>query len=109
MTLTRNFRGIVRDRPPVTIGLGGGSYGRGGGIGGGFSFGIGGKRHNIIVSDLGLQLKRRSDGSVMWEGHAVTEGIEGSEDNAPAAIAPRLAHALFQGFPGESGVTITVK
>ena len=109
VSLTRTFRGTVRERPPVTIGLGGSSYGSGVGVGGGLSFGIGGKRRNVIVSDLGLQLKRRSDGGVVWEGHAVTEALQGTEANQPAAVATRLAHALFQGFPGESGVTITVK
>lgn len=113
ISLTRSFRGTVRERPPVTIGLGGGSYSggyRGGvGVGGGLSFGIGGKKRNVIVSDLGLQLKRRADGGVVWEGHAITEALQGTEENQPAAVATRLAHALFQGFPGESGVTITVK
>ncbi len=102
-------RGMVRKPPPVTIGLGGGSFGGGRhggvGVGGGGSFGIGGKTVELFGTELDVQIKRRSDNSILWEGHAVTE------DAGPQAAmtADRLAMALFKGFPGESGITITVK
>lgn len=106
---TRMSRGTYRERPPVSIGLGGGSYGggrRGGvGLGGGVSFGIGGKTRELYVSELSVQLRRRSDNSTVWEGRAVTEAA----GDQPVETAGRLAQALFKGFPGESGVTITVK
>ena len=102
-------RGSYRERPPVSIGLGGGSYGggyRGGvGVGGGVSFGIGGKTRELYVSELSVQLRRRSDNSTVWEGRAITESV----GDQPVETAARLANALFKGFPGESGVTITVK
>lgn len=106
---TRMSRGAYRERPPVSIGIGGGSYGggyRGGvGVGGGVSFGVGGKTRELYVSELSVQLRRRSDNSTIWEGKAVTE----SAGDQPVETAGRLARALFKGFPGESGVTITVK
>jgi hypothetical protein len=106
---TRTSRGAYREPPPVSIGLGGGSYGggrRGGvGLGGGLSFGIGGKTRALYVSELSVQLRRRSDNTTIWEGRAVTQ----SAGDQPAETAARLANALFRGFPGESGVTITVK
>lgn len=106
----RTPAGSYRERPPVSIGLGGGSYGggrRGGGVGvgGGVSFGIGGKTKNVYVSELSVQLRRRSDNSTLWEGKAITE----TAGDQPGETAGRLARALFKGFPGESGVTITVK
>lgn len=101
--------GAYREAPPVSIGLGGGSYGggrRGGvGLGGGLSFGIGGKTREAYVVELAVQLRRRSDNSTIWEGKAVTQT---AGDQTPETAA-RLARALFKGFPGESGVTITVK
>lgn len=106
-------QGMVRKRPPVTIGIGGGSFGggrRGGvGVGAGGSFGIGGGTAELISTELSVQIKRRSDNSIVWEGRAVTEGLSGSPGMQSAAAADRLANALFKGFPGESGITITVK
>ena len=105
----RTPRGAYRERPPVSIGLGGGSYGggrRGGvGLGGGVSFGIGGKTRELYMSELSVQLRRRTDNTTIWEGRAITESM----GDQPVETAGRLASALFKGFPGESGVTITVK
>jgi hypothetical protein len=103
----REHRGTVRKRSPITIGIGGGSFGGNVGVGGGASFGIGGGRAELIATELAVQLKRRSDNTIVWEGRAVTEALnEGAE---PATTPQRLANALFKGFPGESGITITVK
>lgn len=99
--------GEVRKRPAVTIGLGGGSYGGGVGLGGGVSTGIGGgKRSVIVATELSVQLRRRADGTTIWEGSARRQGIEGRDQ--PTSTADILADALFRGFPGESGITITV-
>lgn len=106
---TRASRGSFRDRPPVSIGLGGGSYGGGGiGLGGGLSFGIGGKRREVIASELTVQLRRRSDNTVVWEGRALTDSVSGKPGSDPRDSAERLARALFRDFPGESGITTTV-
>ncbi|HWK35515.1 DUF4136 domain-containing protein [Sphingomonas sp.] len=100
--------GEVRKRPAVTIGIGGGSYGGGGiGIGGGVSTGIGGgKRSTVLATELSVQLRRRADGTTIWEGRARRQEIEGRDE--PASTADILADALFRGFPGESGITISV-
>jgi hypothetical protein len=103
----RTSQGTVRKRPPVTIGIGGGSFGGNVGVGGGASFGIGGGRAELIATELSVQLKRRSDNTIIWEGRAVTEAL--NQGGEPAITAQRLSHALFKGFPGESGITITVK
>ncbi|NML07025.1 DUF4136 domain-containing protein [Sphingomonas sp. G-3-2-10] len=111
---TRTSRGFVRRQSPVSIGIGGGGFSggrRGGvGIGGGVSVPVGsGRSDEVIATELRVQLKRRSDNSIVWEGRAVTETVGNGPTTQPAATADRLAKALFKGFPGESGITITVK
>lgn len=90
----------------VSIGLGGGTGGFGSGVGGGVSFGLGGDRGGRLVvgTQLSVQLKRRSDQTIVWEGRARGEASERDS----GGLAQRLADALFRGFPGESGRTISV-
>jgi len=101
-------RGQVRTRPPVTLGLGGGGFGGHVGVGGGASVGLGGKTLNVYGTDLTVQLRRRGDSTMIWEGRAVTESLQGQAGAQPADGAARMAAALFKGFPGQSGITIAV-
>lgn len=104
----RGTREEVARRSPFTIGIGGGSFGRRTGVGVGTSFGIGGSRGGEVdVTELSVALKRRSEGTVVWEGTATRATRPGETD--PASIVQMLAEALFQDFPGESGRTITVE
>ena len=97
-------------RSGLTIGVGGGSYGyRGGGVGGGVSVPVGGRTREDAATRLVVQLKRRSDGTVVWEGRAETSAPAGSPAAQPAEAVRKLAAALFRDFPGVSGGTITVK
>lgn len=105
----RESLGTAQKRPPVSVGIGGGTYGSGVGVSTGVSFGIGGGRREVIGTELSVQLRRRSDQTVVWEGRARTQSVEGTDAAQPGAEAQRLAAALFKGFPGESGITITVK
>jgi hypothetical protein len=97
-------------RGGVSIGLGGGGFtgGRNGGVGlgGGVGIPIGGKRTQFIGTELSVTIKRRVDQSPVWEGQARTVARGPVAD---AATADKLAAALFAGFPGESGRTITVR
>ena len=91
---------------PVSIGIGGGTGGFGSGVGGGVSFGLGGGRGGLVVgTQLSVQMKRRSDQTIVWEGRARGEASERDS----AGLAQRLAIALFRDFPGESGRTISVR
>lgn len=93
-----------------SVGIGGGTSGRGVGIGGGVTIPIGkAKPNDIAVSTLSLQIKRRADGSVIWEGRVVSESLSSSPAASPGVIAPKLAAALLSGFPGPSGQTVRVK
>ena len=55
-------------------------------------------------AQLDVELKRRSDGSIVWEGNAREPLRAGTA--VPPAVVSRLASALFRDFPGESGRTI---
>lgn len=103
----RVLRGQVRTPPKFTIGLGGGSFGGNVGVGGGVSTGFGSKTRDVIGSRLTVQLRRRSDGTMLWEGNAQRTEVSGPGADA-AATATRMADALFKGFPGESGITTEV-
>ena len=93
-----------------SIGIGGGTASRGVSIGGAVTIPIGKARpSDIAVSTLTLQIKRRLDGSVIWEGRAVSESLSSSPAASPATLVPRLATALLTGFPGASGQTVRVK
>jgi hypothetical protein len=100
------------DGPPrssFSIGLGGGSYGYHGGVGGGVSVPIAGRPTQNVATKLTVMIKRRSDASTIWEGRAETAQRFGTAGSQPADTVTKLAAAMFKGFPGESGRTITVK
>jgi hypothetical protein len=96
-------------RSGLSLGFGGGVGGGGVGAGGGVQVPIGGGRGQIVVTELAVRLQRRSAGSAIWEGRARTEARAGTAMADRAAAVDRLAPALFQGFPGESGRTIRVQ
>jgi hypothetical protein len=60
---------------------------------------------NAMATMLEVRIKRRSDGSVIWEGRAIAG--DGGSDRA--ALVERLSEALFRDFPGESGRTIRTR
>ena len=100
------------DGPPkssFSIGIGGGSYGWHGGAGGSVGTTFAGKPTQNVATRLVVQIKRRSDGTTIWEGRAETTAHFGSPESQPAAAVQHLASAVFQGFPGVSGRTISVK
>ena len=110
---TIDIRRTARPAPRrggLSIGLGGGSYGSGGGVGGGVSFPVGQSRPGDIVTiSLGLQIKRRADSSIVWEGTASGEGDSRSGGGDLSLRIPELARALLSGFPGAAGQTVFVK
>ena len=112
------FTRTAREGPPrssgLTVGLGGGGYSggrRGGvGLGGGVSFPVGKRRtREIVLTELSVQIRRRADGTAIWEGRAQTQADAAAPAAEASAAAGKLADALFRGFPGESGRTITVR
>jgi hypothetical protein len=98
------------ERSSFSIGLGGGTFGGGVGVGGGVSIPVGKKiTPRSTRTDLFVQIKRRSDGTVIWEGRARIEARDGTPFASASAAVDKLAAAMFKDFPGVSGRTITVK
>ena len=97
------------ERGPVSVGVGGGSGGWNSGVGAGIGFNLGGGPRRLSATTLRVRIARRSDGTVAWEGRAATAVRADRPEASPVVLAPRLAEAVFQGFPGESGRTISVK
>ena len=94
-------------KPPVTVGfgVGGGSWGYGGGGGGGVGVQtpVGGGSNLIPVNTLTLQIKRKSDQTMIWEGRAV------SYAGPLSGAMPGLTAALLRDFPGAAGKTVNYK
>lgn len=101
----------ARRRSGLSIGIGGGTGGwRGGGVGASVGGTIPlGRSGPIIVTELHVRIQRRSDATVAWEGRAQTEARIGTPFADAREATDRLAAALFQDFPGESGRTIRVR
>ncbi len=112
VSFSRTTRPLPLRRSPVSVGLGGGgiSGGRGGGlgVGGGINFPLGstGEREGV-VTELSVRIRQGAD--AVWEGQAQSLTDASAPDATAAAIAGRLARALFTDFPGESGRTIEVQ
>ncbi|HJQ16550.1 MAG TPA: DUF4136 domain-containing protein [Allosphingosinicella sp.] len=97
-------------RGPVSVGVGGGTggYGSGVGVGVGFDLGGGGSAGRATTT-LQVRIKRRSDGTVFWEGRATGDARADRPQGQPEALADSLAEAVFRDFPGESGRTIRIR
>ncbi|HZG46131.1 MAG TPA: DUF4136 domain-containing protein [Allosphingosinicella sp.] len=57
-----------------------------------------------MATMLEVRIKRRSDGSVVWEGRAISD-----DGGDRIASVEKLADALFRDFPGDSGRTIRTR
>lgn len=110
VNVEQGSREAFRERSPVSIGIGGGTGGWRSGVGGGVSFGLGGGgAREIVGTMLEVRIKRRSEGTVFWEGRATTEARADSPEAQRVVAVEKLAEALFRDFPGESGRTIRVR
>lgn len=98
-----------RQRGPVSVGVGGSTGSYGGGLGVGLGFNLGGGPKDQVVTRLSVRIRDRRTGESLWEGRAENRENAKAREADSAMAAPRLAHALFAGFPGTSGETITMK
>ena len=110
MTIDQTTRAGLPQASPFRIGIGGGGYSGGVGLGGGISLPVGQSRRNDIrMNLLALQIKRRSDNTLVWEGRAVQEIAADAPASSLSAAVPVLARVLLAGFPGPTGQTVRVK
>lgn len=93
--------------PRVSLGFSNTTYGRHSavGMGVGTSFDIGGGRGQTAMRTVTLVIERRADGTRVFEGRAQSMG---PAENFLGAV-PYMIDAIFTGFPGESGKTVTVE
>lgn len=98
-----------RQRGPVSVGVGGGTGGWSSGVGLGVGFNLGGGPRARVSTRLSVTIRNRATGQALWEGRAENVERERAKLAAIDQAAPRMARALFSGFPGTSGATITVK
>ncbi|MBS0481558.1 MAG: DUF4136 domain-containing protein [Proteobacteria bacterium] len=94
---------------PVSVGVGGSTGSYGSGLGLGIGINLSPKPAAQVQTDLGLMIKDRATGQTLWEGRASFQASAKSPLADTALAAPKMAEALFKGFPGQSGETIEVK
>ena len=108
----RSQRDSGSGRSPVSVGVGAGGGGgggySGGGVGLGIGFNLGGGSREQIVSRITVRINRGADQQAIWEGRAENVAPKRSPAAQPGLAADKLATALFMGFPGQSGATISV-
>lgn len=108
--VSRSTYQAVRDNNPVSVGVGGSTGGYyGGGVGMGIGIDLSGPPANQIATELAVTIREKGTDRTVWEGRASNMVSEKSALASPQASAQKLSAALFQGFPGNSGETITVK
>lgn len=110
LKVTQEVRPGLPKPSPFRIGIGGGTGGYNGGVGGNLSVPLGGTRTgDVRVNEVSLQIKRRSDETMIWEGRASHAAPADEPASNLATAVPGLAKALLTNFPGASGQTIAVK
>jgi hypothetical protein len=62
-----------------------------------------------VATTLDVRLRRRSEGSLIWQGKATSEARAASSATERTTAVQRLAEAVFRDFPGESGRTIRTR
>ncbi len=98
-----------RRRGPVDVGVGGSTGTYGSGVGLGIGFNLGGQPAERVSRELSVSIREAGGATNLWEGRAAMVATTNSDYAADAAAAPRMAEALFAGFPGNSGETIEVE
>ncbi|HET9630391.1 MAG TPA: DUF4136 domain-containing protein [Novosphingobium sp.] len=98
-----------RRRSPVTVGVGGSTGSYGSGLGMGVGIDLSGPPPAMTETLLGVVIRERASGAVLWEGRAAFAVRADSPLATTPLGAAELARALFAGFPGRSGETVLVK
>lgn len=107
ITLDRRDRAAAATSP-VSVGVGGAAGSYGSGIGVGIGFNLGGGARRWVDLTLSVRLDDAATGTALWEGRAQTAVPQNAPAAGPSLAAAKMAKALFGGFPGQSGTTISV-
>ncbi|PKB14665.1 hypothetical protein B0I00_2263 [Novosphingobium kunmingense] len=109
MRVSRAISDPSRRSGPVSVGVGGSTGSYGSGIGLGLGINLGGGSGQQVVTELGVMIRDRASARSLWEGRASFAVDAKSPLASTDLAAPKMAEALFGGFPGQSGETIEVK
>lgn len=96
-------------RNPVSVGGGASTGSFGSGVGLGIGINLGGGSREMIGTDLGVMLRDKQSGNVVWEGRASISVSDNSDFADNSANASVIADALFREFPGNNGETVEVR
>lgn len=107
--LARSRSEPQRSSGPVSVGLGGSTGSFGSGVGLGIGINLSGPPPEQVETQLSVSIRERAGGKVLWEGRATFTVSAKSPLASTSLAAPKMAEALFRGFPGNSGETIEVK
>ncbi|MEO7247874.1 MAG: DUF4136 domain-containing protein [Novosphingobium sp.] len=99
----------ARSSGPVSVGVGGSTGSYGSGVGLGIGLNLSGPPPEQVETQLSVSIRERASGKVLWEGRAMFTVSAKSPLADTALAAPKMAEALFRGFPGNSGETIEVR
>ena len=94
---------------PVRVGVAGNAGSYGSGLGLGLSINLAGKPAAQITTQLAVTIRERASGAVLWEGRSRFTVAATSPYAGGQLAGAQLASALFAGFPGQSGQTVTVQ
>ncbi len=98
-----------RDGSPVSVGVGGSTGTYGSGVGVGIGLDLSGPPPEQVETRMSVMIRERATNRTLWEGRAQF-AVRASSPLAGSQLgAAKMAEALFEGFPGESGETLLVK
>ncbi|MGZ8281970.1 MAG: DUF4136 domain-containing protein [Allosphingosinicella sp.] len=112
VSIQQGGRPYQGSRSSISFGVGAGSggyYGSGVAGGVGATVPVGSAPGEVVMTELDVRIQRRSDATVYWEGRARLEARANTPLAGPTEAVNRLAAALFQEFPGESGRTVLIR
>jgi hypothetical protein len=95
-------------RSPVSVGVGGSTGSYGSGLGLGLGINLSGPPKDQVETHMGVMIRDRATGQSLWEGRAQFSVRADAPVAQTSLGAAKMAEALFKGFPGRSGETITV-
>ena len=94
---------------PVQVGVSGSTGSYGSGLGLGLSFNLAGTPAPQVTTQLAVTIRDRASGASLWEGRSRFTVAATSPYAQGQLAGAQLASALFSGFPGQSGETVTIQ
>jgi hypothetical protein len=95
-------------RSPVSVGVGGSTGSYGSGLGLGLGINLSGPPKDQVETRMSVMIRDRATGQSLWEGRAQFSVRADAPVAQTSLGAAKMAQALFKGFPGRSGETISV-